>query len=193
MKFVLAVAVLLIASVLPAGAQTAAAQTAAAQTAGAQTAAGAQPLTISVSGDGAQATRLASYVPDVPIAVTVTKTGSTRIDSMAIAASGPDGQVTNLPLARAADGTFTGWLALRTQGIWRLLLTSRAGASSTETTPIALDVRPPQPSDAGLIGLLVGGAMFLVVGGGGFVLLRRRLSDASPAELQHASRRSAVA
>jgi hypothetical protein len=156
--------------------------------AGAQMAATAQPLTISVKGDGAQATRLASYALDAPISVTVTTGGPARIDAMAIDASGPDGQLTDLPLARDAQGTFTGWLVLRSPGTWRLRLTSRAGLVSTDTTPVTLDVELPAPPTAGRIGLLVGGGMFLVLGGGGFLLLRRRLSDdASRPRLQQAA------
>ena len=138
----------------------------------AQDALTAQPLSVSVRGDEVEATRLPAYVPDVPIAVTV-RVGPQHIDAISVAALGPAGETVSLPLARSSDGTFTGWLALREEGTWRLSLTSRAGSLSTNTTPVELDVHAPQPSNSGLIGLLVGGGIFVVVGGGGFWLLQR--------------------
>jgi len=138
-----------------------------------------QPLSISVHGQGAQATLLPEYEPGAPIAVTVTNRGAQHLDALTVVASGPAGESIRMPLSRAADGTYTGSLALSDEGAWRLRLTSRAGSLSTDTTPISLAVQAPPPSNAWLTGVAVGAAVFLIVGGSGFFILRRTVGARS--------------
>jgi hypothetical protein len=144
------------------------------------------PLAIRVEGDRAQATHLPAYDPSVPIAVTVTGTAKTG-DDLSVVASGPAGRSTHLPLARGADGAFTGMLSLSDPGTWRLQLAARNGTLRTLTSPVMLDVQLPPPSNAGSIGWAVGSTIFIVLGGGGFLVLRRLGARESPLELDRAA------
>jgi len=146
-----------------------------------------QPLDIRLHGAGAQATRLASYDPHAPIAITVTEQDAQRLDELAVVAVGPAGETVRIPLTPAPDGAFTGTLELADEGTWQLRMSTRVGTLRTDTTPISLDVVAPPPSDAWLIGLGVGATIFIVIGGNGFVVLRRTMRRASSSTLGHAA------
>jgi hypothetical protein len=139
----------------------------------------AQSLSISLHGDGAQATQLPQYDPAAPIAVHVMNGDGRPPDALTIVAVGPAGERLRAPLARAGDGTFSGTITLGDEGSWRVNLAASSGSVRTDTTPVTLDVEAPPPSNAWMIGLAVGAAIFLMVGGSGFLLLRR-LGDAGP-------------
>jgi hypothetical protein len=146
-----------------------------------------QPLSITIHGDGAQATRLPEYDPSLPIAIRVTDTDPRTISELTVVARGPAGNSIRMPLTRDADGTYSGSLALSDPGPWSLHLTSRAGSLSTDTTPVLLAVQAPPPSNAPFIGVAVGAAIFIVIGGGGFLLLRRLAGPRPGAQLDHAA------
>jgi hypothetical protein len=160
---------------------------AAAIPAGAAQDAGTQPLSIGVHGDGAQATQLPTYDPNLPIAISVSNRDGQRVDALTVAAVGPSGQTANVPLLRTPDGTFTGSVTLPSEGTWRLRLFSRTGPLSTGTTPIALELKAPPPLYAGLVGWAVGSGIFIILGGGGFLLLRRILRNLAKPELERAA------
>lgn len=135
-------------------------------------AASAQPLAITVRGDGANAVRLEHYAPAQPVRVRVQVALEEPLDDITLVATAPDGRALRTPLMRDTDGSYTGDISFEIPGTWNVGLATRAGAIQTETTPFALDVAPPGADDSWVTGLVVGGGLFVIVGGLGFVALR---------------------
>jgi len=145
-----------------------------------------QPLALRVRAENVEATHLPSYDPQVPIAVNVSADDE-RTDELSVVAAGPTGRLLRMPLARGTDGSFGGTMSLSDAGTWWLQLAARDGTLRTLTTPVALDVATPPPSNADAIGWAVGSAIFLVFGGGGFLVLRRGRAPAAAFELERAA------
>ncbi len=139
-----------------------------------------QRLEIVVHGDGARATQLPQYDAAAPIVVSVRDSGGQHADAVSVAASGPQGESVVADLTRADDGSFGGTVTLGDPGAWQVRLTSRLGATQTQTLPVTLSVIAVPPSNAWLTGLAVGAGIFAVIGIGGFLLLRRLLETAEP-------------
>jgi hypothetical protein len=145
-----------------------------------------QPLALRVRAENVEATHLPSYDPQAPIAVNVVADDK-RTDELSVVAAGPTGRLVRVPLVRGTNGSFSGTVPLSDAGTWRLQLAASDGTLRTLTTPVALDVATPPPSNAAAIGWAVGSAIFLVFGGGGFVLLRSRGAQAPAYELERAA------
>jgi hypothetical protein len=136
-----------------------------------------QPLAITIAGPGASARRLEQYTAGQPIDVKVA--ASQGIAGVTVRATSADGISQSLPLQAGANGSFQGSLTLATAGMWQIMLVTRSGGTSTETTPFTLDVRESSADMSWLVGVAVGSGVFALVGGCGFVFLRRETAVAS--------------
>jgi hypothetical protein len=136
-----------------------------------------QPLAITIAGAGASARRLEHYNAGQPIEVQVH--APQGITEVIVRATSSEGTSQSFPLPGGANGSFQGSVILATTGMWQIMLVTRSGATSTETTPFTLDVREGSADMSWLVGVAVGSGVFALVGGCGFVFLRRETSAAS--------------
>jgi hypothetical protein len=143
-----------------------------------------QPLFITINANGAVAKSLEQYAPGEPVAVAVSTIHAADVRSVTLIAMGPSGSSVRLPLARNADGTFAGNLALDEAGTYTLTISERTGILTTETQPITLDVNAVVTDESAPLALGGGALLFLGIGTFGFVLLRRR--SAAPAHARAA-------
>jgi hypothetical protein len=143
-----------------------------------------QPLFITINANGAVAKSLEQYAPGEPVAVHVSTVHAADVRAITLIAMGPSGSPVRTPLARNADGTFGGNLALDETGGYTLTISERTGTLTTETQPITLDVNAAIPDESMPLALGGGALLFLGIGTFGFVVLRRR--SVAPAQARAA-------
>lgn len=131
-----------------------------------------QQLTIGLTPDEAEATRLPSYDPAAPIAVTVTEPAGRHAEAVTLVAAGPGGQHLDVALARAGETRFHGVLRLGEPGPWSLVVAARGGSLTTQTNALTLQVVQSPPSAAPWIGFAAGSGIFSLLGSGYFLVCR---------------------
>jgi hypothetical protein len=131
-------------------------------------AAAAQTLTVRVADTGPQVNHLASYVPDVPIDVTVEAPGARTV---ALAGLGPDGSNVRFPLAQVR-GVFAGTATFAVAGTWSLAVATTADGPEIlgESFPIVVAPGPSSLQIGGLIAL----ALVSIGGGVGLIAAARQ-------------------
>jgi hypothetical protein len=133
-------------------------------------AAAAQPLTIDERTDQLRVDHLDRYTNDEPLAVRVQAQPAQSVTLLGLA---PDGGSLRVPLARQADGSFTGDVSLAKPGTWTLAVDAAAnGVQSTSQSFVVIvaDARATKESFFTMLGL----ALVSIGGGLGLIAVGRK-------------------
>lgn len=122
--------------------------------------AGEQTLAVAMTPQGARIERRDDYAAARPIVLHV---DAPRAQGVTLVGVAPDGGNLRLPLARAADGSFGGEIALAMPGVWSLALTSQLGAAETASESFAITVVEGVSPRA--LGVVLALALLLLAGG----------------------------
>jgi hypothetical protein len=141
-------------------------------------AAAAQPLTVDERTDQLRVDHLDRYTNGEPVAVRVQVQPAQSVTLVGLA---PDGASLRVPLAREADGSFAGNVALSTPGTWTLaVVAAENGVQSTSTSFVVTvtDAGATKESALTMIAL----ALASIGGGVGLIAVGRKNAVAAHAE-----------
>ncbi|MEA2666570.1 MAG: hypothetical protein QOI11_3514 [Candidatus Eremiobacteraeota bacterium] len=126
--------------------------------------AGEQTLAVAMTAQGSQVERRDGYTAARPIVLHV---DAPRAQGVTLIGIAPDGGNLRVPLARAADGSFGGEIALAMPGIWSLAIASHTGAAEAASEPFAISVVEGVSQRALTVVLAL--ALLLLAGGLGLI------------------------